>query len=168
MPRKRITQDTQLLLQLDLLRNEAEMRQARLGWRDEFWLENAAGYLRIEMAHGTKESAGLRQVATYCGMAASLVLDDILKEKTLFDPAFSQELFTVFSKVRPFLKELPHQRPGLPGERGESYPQITKRTRAPPTRSKASGKPPQKSRSKCLRFVMLISQIGARSSPDAV
>ena len=39
MPRKRITQDTQPLLQLDLLRNEAEMRQARLGWRDEFWLE---------------------------------------------------------------------------------------------------------------------------------
>jgi hypothetical protein len=29
-----------------------------------------------------------------------------LKEKTFFEPAFSQELFTVFSKVRPFLKEL--------------------------------------------------------------
>jgi hypothetical protein len=46
------------------------------------------------------------QVATYWGMAASFVLDGTLKEKTFFDPARSQELFTVFSKVRPFLKEL--------------------------------------------------------------
>ena len=106
MPKKRITQDAQLLLQLDLLRNKAEMRKARLWWRDEFWPETAAGYLKIEMAHGTEESAWLRQVATYWGMAASLVLDDTLKEKTFFEPAFSQELFTVFSKVRPFLKEL--------------------------------------------------------------
>jgi hypothetical protein len=106
MPKKRITQDAQLLLQLDLLRNEAEMRKARLWWRDEFWPETAAGYLKIEMAQGTEESAWLRQVATYWGMAASLVLDDTLKEKTFFEPAFSQELFTVFSKVRPFLKEL--------------------------------------------------------------
>ena len=106
MPKKRITQDAQLLLQLDLLRNEAEMRKARLWWRDEFWPETAAGYLKIEMAQGTEESAWLRQVATYWGMAASFVLDDTLKEKTFFEPAFSQELFTVFSKVRPFLKEL--------------------------------------------------------------
>jgi hypothetical protein len=95
VPKKRITQDAQLLLQLDLLGNEAEMRKARLWWRDEFWPETAAGYLKIEMAHGTEESAWLRQVATYWGMAASFVLDGTLKEKTFFEPAFSEELFTV-------------------------------------------------------------------------
>jgi hypothetical protein len=93
MPKKRLTQDAQPLLQIDLLRNEAEMRKARLWWRDEFWPETVAGYLKIEMAHGTKENAWLRQVATYWGMAASFVLDDTLKEKTFFEPAFSQELF---------------------------------------------------------------------------
>jgi len=105
MPKKR-TQDSQLLLQLDLLRNEVEMRKARLWWNDKFWPKNAAGYLKIEMAHGTEESAWLRQVATYWGLAASFVLDGTLKEKAFFEPAFSQELFTVFSKVHPFLKEL--------------------------------------------------------------
>ncbi len=71
MRKKRVTQDAQLLLQLDRLRKETEMRKARLWWLDQFWPKNAGDYLKIEMAHGTKESKWLRQVATYWGMAAN-------------------------------------------------------------------------------------------------
>jgi len=106
MRKKPITQDAQLLLQLDRLRKEPEMRKARRWWRDRFWPQNAADYLKIEMAPSTNESDWLRQVTTYWGMAASLVLDGTLSEKAFFNPTFSKELFTVFSKIRPFLKEL--------------------------------------------------------------
>jgi hypothetical protein len=39
-------------------------------------------------------------------MAASFVLQDTLSEKVFLDPAFSSEMFAVFSKVHPFLDEL--------------------------------------------------------------
>ena len=106
MRKKSITQDSKVLLQLDRLRKEADMRRARVWWRDEFWPKNAADYLQIELAHGTKESRWLRQVATYWGMATSLVLDGSLSEKALLSSELSGEMFTVFAKVRPFLKQL--------------------------------------------------------------
>jgi hypothetical protein len=62
--------------------------------------------LKIELAHGTKESRWLRQVPTYWGMATSFVLHDTLSEKAFLSAAFSQEMFTMFAKVRPFLKQL--------------------------------------------------------------
>ena len=101
-----MNQDARLLLRLDRLQKQAEMRKARLWWRDEFWAKNAADYLKIELAHGTKESRWLRQVATYWGMATSLVLDGSLSEKALLSAELSGEMFTVFAKVRPFLKQL--------------------------------------------------------------
>ena len=113
MPKKRITQDAQLLLQLDLLRNEAEMRKARLWWRDEFWPDQAGDYLKIELAHGKKESRWLRQVPTYWGMATSFVLDGTLSEKAFLNAEFSQEMFRMFAKVRPFLTRL-RKRTGNP------------------------------------------------------
>jgi hypothetical protein len=58
------------------------------------------------MAHGSRESDWLRQVTSFWGLAASLVLDGTLSERAFFNPTFSKELFTVFSKVKPFLKEL--------------------------------------------------------------
>lgn len=106
MRKKSVTQDAQLLLQLDRLQKESEMRKARLWWRDRFWPQNAADYIKIEMVHGSRESDWLRQVTTFWGMAASLVLDGTLSEKAFFNPTFSNELFTVFSKVQPFLKDL--------------------------------------------------------------
>ena len=56
MRKKPVTQDAQLLLQLDRLQKESEMRKARLWWRDRFWPQNAADYIKIEMAHGSRES----------------------------------------------------------------------------------------------------------------
>jgi hypothetical protein len=106
MRKKPTTQDAKVLLQLDLLQDEADMRAARLWWRDAFWPENATDYLKIELAHGTKESRWLRQVATYWGMATSLVLDGSLSEKALLNAELSREMFTVFAKVRPFLNQL--------------------------------------------------------------
>jgi hypothetical protein len=100
------SQDARLIVQLERLREEAEMRRARRWWRDEFCPRSAADYLRVEMAHGTQENRWLRQVATYWGLAAALVLDQTLSEKAFFRPEFSGELFAVFAKVHPFLKQL--------------------------------------------------------------
>jgi hypothetical protein len=104
--KKRLNQDARLLLQLDRLQKDAGMRKARLWWRDEFWPQNTSDYLKIELAHGTKESRWLRQVVTYWGMATSLVLDDSLNEKAFLNRELSQEMFIVFAKVQPFLKQL--------------------------------------------------------------
>jgi hypothetical protein len=99
-------QDARLVVQLDRLREEAEMRKARRWWSDEFWPRTAADYLKIEMAHDTQQNKWLRQVTTYWGMAASFVLDGTLGEKTFLRPQFSSEMFVMFAKVQPFLKQL--------------------------------------------------------------
>ncbi len=99
-------QDSRLSVQLVRLREEAEMRKARRWWREEFWPRTAADYLRIEMAHGSQQNKWLRQVATYWGMAASFVLDGTLSERAFLRPAFSAEMFAMFAKVQPFLKQL--------------------------------------------------------------
>ena len=99
-------QDARLILQLDRLRDEGEMRKARRWWHDEFSPRTAADYLKIEMAHGTQQNKWLRQVATFWGMAASFVLDGTLGEKAFLRPQFSGEMFVMFAKVQPFLKQL--------------------------------------------------------------
>ncbi len=99
-------QDSRLRVQLVRLREDAEMRKARRWWREEFWPRTAADYLRIEIAHGSQQNKWLRQVATYWGMAASFVLDGTLSERTFLRPEFSAEMFAMFSKVQPFLKQL--------------------------------------------------------------
>jgi hypothetical protein len=104
--KKPMNQGAKLLLQLDRLRKQSEMRKACRGWHEKFWPDNAGDYLKIELAHGTKESHWLRQVPTYWGMATSFVLDDTLSEKAFLTAEFSREMFTMFAKVRPFLKQL--------------------------------------------------------------
>jgi hypothetical protein len=99
-------QDARLIVQLDRLREEAEMRKARRWWRDEFWPRTAADYLKIETAHGAQQNKWLRQVATYWGMASSFVLDGTLSEKAFLRPEFSGEMFAMFAKIQPFLKQL--------------------------------------------------------------
>jgi len=106
MRNNNVAQDTRLIVQLDRLREEAEMRKARHWWRDEFWPRTAADYLKIEMAHGAEQNKWLRQVATYWGMAASFVLDGTLSEKAFLRPEFSGEMFAMFAKIQPFLKQL--------------------------------------------------------------
>jgi hypothetical protein len=99
-------QDARLILQLSHLRDEAEMRKARRWWNDEFWPRTAADYLKFEMRHGTQQNRWLRQVSTYWGMVASFVLDGTLSEKAFLRPEFSGEMFAMFAKVHPFLKQL--------------------------------------------------------------
>lgn len=106
MRNNNVAQDARLIVQLDRLREEAEMRKARRWWRDEFWPRTAADYLKIEMAHGAEQNKWLRQVATYWGMAASFVLDGTLSEKAFLRPEFSGEMFAMFAKIQPFLKQL--------------------------------------------------------------
>jgi hypothetical protein len=101
-----VAQDARLIVQLDRLREESEMRQARCWWRDEFWPRTAADYLKIEMAHGAQQNKWLRQVVTYWGMASSFVLDGTLSEKAFLRHEFSGEMFAMFAKIQPFLKQL--------------------------------------------------------------
>ena len=101
-----VAQDARLIVQLDRLREEAEMRKARRWWRDEFSPRTAADYLKIETAHGSQQNKWLRQVVTFWGMAASFVLDGTLTEKAFLRPDFSDEMFAVFAKVQPFIKQL--------------------------------------------------------------
>jgi hypothetical protein len=100
------TADAQLILQLYDLRREAEMRRARQWWVAEFFPQNADEFLQISWAMGTQENNWLRQVLGYWGMAASFVLRGLLNEELFLEPSFSGEMFVIFAKVNPFLKDL--------------------------------------------------------------
>ena len=106
MPKKPSAADAQLILQLYDLRREAELRKARSWWVVNFWPENAEDFMKIANALGTQENNWLRQVGGYWGLTASLVLNGALNETLFYDPSFSGEMFFLFAKVQPFLKEL--------------------------------------------------------------
>jgi hypothetical protein len=106
MPKKPTVADAQLILQLYDLRREAEMRKARNWWVAEFFPQSADDILEVSWAMGTQENNWFRQVAGYWGMAASFVLQGVLSEDLFLQPAFSGEMFLIFAKVQPFLKEL--------------------------------------------------------------
>jgi len=106
MAKKPGTTDAQLILQLYDLRREAEMRKARNWWLVEFWPTSADDFMKVALAMGTQENNWLRQVGGYWGIAASFVLQGALSEELFLRPAFSGEMFVVFGKVYPFLKEL--------------------------------------------------------------
>lgn len=98
--------DAELILRLYDLRRETEMRKARNWWAAEFWPESADDFMKIAMASGTQENNWLRQVAGYWDLAASLVLHGTLNEELFLEPACSNEMFLMFAKLQPFLKEL--------------------------------------------------------------
>jgi hypothetical protein len=98
--------DAQLILQLYELRRETEMRKARDWWMTQFWPSNADDYMKVANAIGSSENGWLRQVQSYWGIAASFVLEGALNEDLFLRPAFSGELFLIFTKVHPFLGEL--------------------------------------------------------------
>jgi hypothetical protein len=106
MPKKANATDAQLIMQLYDLRREPEMRKARNWWVTGFWPESADDFLKVGWAMGTPENNWLRQVTGYWSMAASFVLQGALSEELFIQPAVSGEMFVIFAKVHPFLKDL--------------------------------------------------------------
>src|ERR1700720_1735003 len=82
------------------------MRKARQWWLTTFWPSNADDYVKVAMSLGSEENNWLRQGLSYWGIATSFVGNGVLNEKLFFTPSFCGELFFIFAKVRPFLKEL--------------------------------------------------------------
>jgi hypothetical protein len=115
MPKKPTPADAELILKLYDLRREAEIRKARNWWFVNFSPENADDVLKVAQAMGTQENAWLRQVASYWDLAASLVVHGALDETLFLEPAFSGEMFLIFAKLHPFLKEVREkmQNPGM-------------------------------------------------------
>jgi hypothetical protein len=106
MAKKATATDAQLIMQLYDLRREPEMRKARSWWFNEFWPQNAEDFLKVASNMGSQENNWLRQVNGYWSMAASFVLHGALNEELFIQPAVSGEMFIMFAKVHPFLKEL--------------------------------------------------------------
>lgn len=106
MAKKPSHADAQLIIQLYDLRREAEMRKARNWWGGEFFPQTADDFLKVVWAMGTQENNWLRQVGGYWGMVTSFVLSGVLNEELFLQPGFSGELFLVYAKIHPFVKEL--------------------------------------------------------------
>jgi len=106
MAKKPTAADAHLILELYDLRREPEMRKARNWWVMEFFPRNADDFLKVSSAMGTQENAWLRQVGGYWGIVASFVLQGVLNEDLFLQPGFSGELFLIYAKIHPFVKEL--------------------------------------------------------------
>jgi hypothetical protein len=106
MAKNASTKEAQLILHLYDLRREAEMRKARTWWMADFWPRSADDFIKVAYALGTQQNNWLRQVSGYWGMAASFVLQGALSEDLFLRPAVSGEMFLMFGKVHPFLKQL--------------------------------------------------------------
>jgi hypothetical protein len=106
MPKKPTPADAKLILKLYDLRREAEIRKARNWWLVDFWPETADDFMKVAQALGTQENAWLRQVAGYWELAASLVIHGAVNETLFLEPAFSGEMFLIFAKLHPFLKDV--------------------------------------------------------------
>ena len=106
MPKKPTVADAQLIAQLYDLRREPEMRKARHWWAGEFFPQNADDFLKVAWAMNTQQNNWLRQVGGYWGMVASFVNHGALNEDLFLAPGFSGEMFLIYSKVHPYIKEL--------------------------------------------------------------
>jgi len=115
MPKKPTPADATLILTLYDLRREAEIRKARNWWLADFWPESAEDFMNVAQAVGTQQNNWLRQVPSYWELAASLALHGTVSETLFLEPAFSGEMFFIFGKVHPFLKDLREkmQNPGM-------------------------------------------------------
>jgi hypothetical protein len=103
---KATAHDAQVVLQLYDLRREAEMRKARNWFTVEFWPQSADDILKVANAFPSQENAWMRQVGGYWDMAASLVLCGAVNEELFLQPGICGEMFFIFAKIHPFLKEL--------------------------------------------------------------
>lgn len=106
MAQKPTVEEARLILELYDLRREPEMRKARQWWISTFWPKDADDFMRTAMVPGSQENNWYRQVLSYWGMAASFVENGVLSEKLFFVTAFCGELFFIFAKMRPVLKEI--------------------------------------------------------------
>ena len=106
MAKKATAQDAQVVMQLYDLRREAEMRKARSWFLGEFWPQSADDFMKITNAFGAQENAWMRQVNGYWDMAASLVLHGAIHEELFLSPGISGEMFFLFGKIQPLLKEI--------------------------------------------------------------
>jgi hypothetical protein len=106
MPKKSTAQDAQVILQLYDLRREAEMRKARHFMTAEFWPQSAEDVMQVVNAFPNQQNAWMRQVSGYWDMAASLVLSGAINEELFLSPGISGEMFFIFAKIQPFLKEI--------------------------------------------------------------
>lgn len=106
MAKKASTAEAELILHLYDLRREPEMRKARHWWMADFWPNNADDFMKVAFAFNTQENNWLRQGASYWGMASSFVLDGALSRDLFLRPAVSGEMFLMYGKVQPFIKEL--------------------------------------------------------------
>lgn len=106
MGKKAKGKDAELIMQLYDLRREPEMRKARNWWLTQFWPDQADDFMNIASTLGTQENNWLRQVGGYWSMAAAFALSGALNTDLFLQPAVSGEMFFLFAKVHPFLKEL--------------------------------------------------------------
>jgi hypothetical protein len=106
MAKKATPHDAQLIMKLYDLRREAEMRKARNFLVADFWPQSADDVVKLVNAFPSQENAWLRQVSGYWDMAATFVLQGALNEELFVQPGCSGEMFFIFAKIRPFLKEI--------------------------------------------------------------
>jgi hypothetical protein len=105
MAKKATTHDAELILKLYDLRREAEMRKARHWFTVEFWPRSADELIKVVNSFPSQENAWARQVGGYWDMAASFVLHGALNEELFLQPGCCGEMFFIFAKIYPFLKE---------------------------------------------------------------
>jgi len=105
MAKKATAQDAALIMQLYDLRREPEMRKARHWLTAEFWPQSADEFIKVVNSFPSQENAWLRQVGGYWDMAASFVLHGALNEELFLQPGSSGEMFFIFAKIHPYLKE---------------------------------------------------------------
>ena len=106
MAKKATADDAGLILKLYDLRREPEMRKARNWFVTEFWPESVNDFLKVANAFPSQENSWIRQVGSYWDMAAAFVLQGALSEELFVQPGCSGEMFFIFAKINPFLKEL--------------------------------------------------------------
>ncbi|HEV2396877.1 MAG TPA: hypothetical protein VGS27_08050 [Candidatus Sulfotelmatobacter sp.] len=106
MAKKPTVADAQLIAQLYDLRREAEIRKARSWWGGEFFPQSADDIMKVIWAMNTQENNWFRQVGGYWGMVASFVNSGALSEQLFLAPGFSGEMFLIYAKIHPHLKEV--------------------------------------------------------------
>jgi hypothetical protein len=105
MPKRPTTADAELILKLYDARREAEIRKARQWWVGSFWPNTVDDILQVTRSTG-QENAWYRMVLGYWNMAASFVLHGALNEDLFMEVAFSGEMYFIYAKLKPLLKEL--------------------------------------------------------------
>ena len=106
MSKRATAADAELILKLDDLRREPEMRKARNWMLVEFWPKSVDEFVKVANALGTQENAWLRQVGGYWDMAAAMVLHGAINADLFLEGGVSGEMIFMYAKFQPMLNEL--------------------------------------------------------------